>query len=332
MVISSTSNVYRKYRVIARIGEGGFSEVYKVQPLDAPKNSNIVYALKYCVVKNDNDAEINRKRFKQEIEVYKKIRSQRIAAYIDSYMDNREQYLVMEYVDGTNLRDLLKKNGKFIPKTAVYYTKQIAEGIAELHNCNIIHRDIKSNNIMVTKDRNVKIIDFGLALGEDSQRLTQASKVVGSVYYMAPELCVTNAQPSVRSDIYALGILLFELLTGTYPIKGREAHETLKMQRTHTVPNIMNMIEAPQALANVITKATAKDPMKRYASMWEMRNDLNTCLDTKRIYEKPLDIRKVKPKKTAHDILNSKKFLIPMITIILLIFVIGITLIAVYVH
>ncbi|UUD35365.1 serine/threonine protein kinase [Mycoplasmopsis caviae] len=332
MAIKPQSNIYKKYRILSTIGDGGFSQVYKVEPITDRSPIKKKYALKYSVNKNRNDEDITRRRFEQEIAIYKKLNTERVALYHDSFCDDYEQYLVMEFVEGQNLREIIKRNGKLTTTVAVNYAIQIAEGISELHNLGVIHRDIKSNNILITKDKNVKIIDLGLALDDESQRLTQENKVVGSVFYMAPEICLANSKPSVRSDIYALGILLFEMLTGSYPISGKDQQETLKLQRSANVPNLLNYINAPQALANVIIKATAKDPNKRYATMWDMRRDLSTCLDTKRVYEKPLDLRKVKPKNTIQEKVNSKKFIIASISVIALILLIGIILLAVYIR
>ncbi|WP_029608692.1 serine/threonine-protein kinase [Mycoplasma simbae] len=317
------SKVYEKYRIISNIGKGGFSDVYKVESLAEPGK---FYALKYFVIKGDTDKENTIKRFHQEIKLYKSINSQRIAKYVDSYTDEEEQFLVMEFVDGESLKTQISKSGKLLARTAVNYAMQIAEGMGELHNNKIIHRDIKSNNIMITKDRNVKIIDFGLALGEDSQRYTQDQKVIGSVYYMAPELCVASNKPTIKSDIYALGILLYEMLTGTYPFKGASAAETLQKQKKAELPNILKVIEIPQSLANVIYKATNKDPNKRHASMWELREDLQTSTHQSRYYEKPYDAKRDKPKRTLQDVINSKVFLYSSIITITLLLIIGIIL------
>lgn len=319
MAIKATSQVYKNYKILKRIGEGGFSEVYKVELANDPSPIKTVYALKYFIIKNENERESTLNRFKQEIDIMKRVNSKYFPKYIDSYFNDEEQYVVMEYVDGINLKDHVKRNGKLIPREAVLITEQICEAIHELHSCGIIHRDIKSNNIIVTKENEIKILDFGLSLAEDSQRFTQATKVVGSVYYMAPELCKTNNAPSVRSDIYALGILLFELLTGRYPIAGKEAVETLKKQITVPIPRLTNFIQAPQPLENVIIKATAKDPYKRYGSAWEMKMDLKSVFDPKRIYEKPLNVKNIKTKKSFSDVINNKKFLISSIVVVIVI-------------
>nr|WP_307913970.1 protein kinase [Mycoplasmopsis bovis] len=156
-------------------------------------------------------------------------------------------------------------------------------------------------------------------LDPDSQRFTQASKVVGSVYYMAPELCRSDNEPTKKTDIYAIGILLYEMLTGKYPIEGKKANETLTLQKTMPMPKLTDKIETSQALENVIIKATAKDPFFRYSSAWEMAEDLKTALSEKRIFEKPIDSKRMKTKKTFTEIVNSKGFLVAMLIIFSLI-------------
>ncbi|WP_029513378.1 serine/threonine protein kinase [Mycoplasmopsis primatum] len=315
MSIRADSRIFKKYKVLQKIGEGGFSEVYKVELLRSASAIKEIFALKYFVIKSDADRENTIKRFRQEASILEKVKSSHFPRYVDSYIANDEQFLVMEYVEGKNLREMIKRNGVIVPTKAINYMSQICTAIQELHSNNIIHRDIKSNNIIVTSSNDIKILDFGLSLDPNSQRYTQEQKVVGSVYYMAPELCRAHNQPTPKTDIYALGILLYEMLTGEYPIAGKVAHETIKLQKTAPMPKLTEKIQTSQALENVIIKATAKEPSQRYATAWEMSEDLKTSLSEKRVFEKALDAKKIKPKKTTTEIVNSKGFLIAMLTI-----------------
>ncbi|MGP1451800.1 MAG: serine/threonine-protein kinase [Metamycoplasmataceae bacterium] len=317
MIIRRDSKVFEKYKVISKIGVGGFSEVYKVEEKNDPNHKH--YALKYLKSDGDkNKNEIAIKRFIQEIDIYKNINSRSVIEYHDSFVSDTEQYLVTEFVPGTSIADHLKKEGRIIPKKAVMLAIQIAEGFQELHNNGITHRDLKSNNILINETYNIKIIDLGIALRKESQRYTRVNSVIGTPYYLAPELVDTKNKYRIshKVDIYALGILLYEMLVGEYPFNGSDAKATIKMHLHSQIPDIRQILNVPQALANVITKATAKDPMKRYNSMWEMARDLKTCLEEKRYYEKPLDLNKVKPKKTFADIVNSRAFLISSLVVI----------------
>ncbi|VEU77143.1 serine/threonine-protein kinase [Mycoplasmopsis columbina] len=326
--ILNDSKVYEKYKIVNKIGSGGFAQVYKIQERD--NTEDVFYALKYSVFPEKSDVETTKKRFAQEIKIYSKVHSSKVAKFIDAFIDEREQYIIMEYVEGTSLKDKLRE-GRLLPNVAVNYALQIAEGLSELHSSKIIHRDIKSNNIMITRDRNIKIIDFGLALDDNSERYTQEQKIVGSVYYMAPEICVDRSIPTFKSDIYALGILLYEMLTAEYPFKGSNAAETINKQKNAPLPDITKIVDIPQALANVIIKATAKDPEKRYKTIYEFSKDLKTSLNPNRVYEKPLDIRKIKEKKTFQDIINSKIFIYSAIGTIAAILILIIVLVAVLV-
>lgn len=322
MLPASTSKVYEKYKILSTLGNGGFSVVYKVQELNPPHE---IFALKYFQIKGNSDKENTIKRFKQEIEIYKKINSNMVAKFIEAYTDDEEQFLVMEYVEGDNLTQHIAKNGKLIPRTAIKYAMQIAEGLGELHNSKIIHRDVKSSNIIVTKDRNIKLIDFGLSLGDDSQRLTQDAKIIGSLYYLAPELCMSNNTPTIQSDIYALGIMVYEMLTGQYPFKGANPEETIRKQKFSQMPDIMKYIDL-QALANVIYKATNKLPEHRHQSMWEFREDIKTSASSERYYEKPYNAKKARAKKNIQDVINSKTFLYSCLIFLLLLLIIGVIL------
>ncbi|VEU75490.1 serine/threonine protein kinase [Mycoplasmopsis maculosa] len=330
MNIKINSRIYNKYKINKIIGNGGFSEVYKIENKFSFDSDDKFYALKYLVLKNENNKNGVINRFLQEIKIMKQVNSKFFPKYIDSYLDDEEQYLVMEYIEGRNISELLKRNGKFSTEAAVSYVSQACEAIHELHTLNIIHRDIKSSNILINKLNEIRILDFGLSLDPDSQRHTEETKVVGSVCYMAPELCTTNTSPSRKSDIYALGILLFELLTGIYPIQGKDAQETLKKQSSQLMPRVTDYTLVPTALENVIIKATAKDPEKRYKSAYEMKRDLDTSLDKSRIFEKPLNTKTYKSKKYLSEIINSKAFLITMVIISIILLIIGITLITVF--
>ncbi|UUM19244.1 serine/threonine-protein kinase [Mycoplasma sp. 1018B] len=320
--ILNDSNIYKKYKVITEIDSGGFSKVYKIQELD--DKSDTFYALKYAYNSETSNYEQNKKRFEQEIKIYKKIKSNYVARYIESFFDEKEQYIVMEFVDGVSLKNRLAE-GKINPKIVRNYAIQIAEGLQELHTCGIIHRDIKSNNIMITKDKNIKIIDFGLALTDESQRFTQETKLVGSIYYMAPEICVAKSVPTRQSDIYALGVLIYEMLTMEYPFKGATYEETINKHKFASLPNLAKILNIPQAMINIIIRATAKDPNKRYLSMTNLAKDLKTCLNIERYNEKPLDYKKIRIKKSFADILNSKKFL--WISLIITFFIMVLTII-----
>ncbi|WP_029906311.1 serine/threonine protein kinase [Mycoplasmopsis opalescens] len=337
MDIINNSNIYKKYRVIKLIGKGGFSSVYLIEPKDVNTKKPIQFALKYLRVENKENEEVTRNRFRQEIQVLKKIKSRGVVQYIDDYERHDEMYLIMEYVSGDSLRDVITSSGRLAPYKAIMFMKQICEAIHELHSLDIIHRDLKSSNILVTDNavngaKQIKIIDFGLSLEPDSQRYTRENSVIGTVLYLAPELTVKNGVPSKKTDIYALGILFYEMLTGKYPFRGETPLQTMQMQRKDKFPDITKIVDINYAVANIMYKACAKDPEKRYLSVYEMHRDLSSALDPKRAFEVPLDEQKIKPKKTRFSWIDSKWFLISSIVILALIMIAGIIAIFIYIR
>ncbi|ADE19718.1 serine/threonine-protein kinase [Mycoplasma crocodyli] len=323
----SWSNVYKKYKIIKSIGTGGMGSVYLVETLDGKKER---YALKY----RHNDTNMNNlARFKSELRLLKKIKSKNIPYIYDESIEGpNEHYFVMEYIEGKTLKEVIKENGRLNSRVAVTYAKQIAAGLGELHNCGIIHRDIKSENIIISNTQNVKIIDLGISLDEESQRYTKTNNVICSAYYNAPETIENKNNITKSIDVYALGIMLFEMLTGKYPYSGQTAAQTVIMHRNAEMPRIKELIEVPQSLENIIIKATAKDPNKRHKDMWEFRHDLDTCFRVERGIEDPLSLRTIKPKVKSSDIFNSKWFIIIALVVFLILLIVSIAIIFILVR
>lgn len=309
MNITKTSKIYEKYEIKSKIGGGGMGTVFLVHD----KATNEPFALKY---RHNDFNETNKKRFRNEKELLKKINSKRIPKLVDEYEDDKEQYYVMEYIEGITLYSKIKDNGQLDTKLAVNFAKQIAEAIGEVHSHGIIHRDIKSQNILVDKSQNIKLIDLGISIGEETQRLTKTNAVICSPYYAAPELSTKNAKITKAVDIYALGVVLYEMLIGNYPFEGERDDQTILMHRNSSFPRPRDHRNIPQALENVVLKATAKNAKDRYKDVWEFINDLKTVFKTERILENPISQKTGKPKKNLPDFINSNVFLIISISVI----------------
>ncbi|WP_426460989.1 serine/threonine-protein kinase [Mycoplasma hafezii] len=308
------STVYDKYELISIIGKGGMGIVYLVRDL---KNKQY-YALKY---RNNDLNNTNLSRFIAERKLLGRLNCKNIPKLFDYYEDEKEQYYVMEYIDGTTLHKKISDNGYLSTRQAVYYAKQIAEALGELHANGIIHRDIKSQNILVNVAHEVKVVDLGISLSKESQRLTKTNAVVCSPYYAAPELSIKSTKITKAVDIYALGIVLFEMIIGKYPFEGEVEAQTILMHRKNTFPDPRSFRDIQQALANVIIKATAKNPNDRYQDVWEFIDDLSTCLDKERFLEKPLSPKTLQTKKSIPDVINSNWFLVGAILFILAIII-----------
>ncbi len=308
-----------KYQVLREIGSGGMAKVY----LALNKETNQKVAIK-TLLTDPNMPLTNKNRFKEELRLAKYISSPYVVKFYEGSYNNDTQYLIMEYVEGKMLKDYIEEQGRLNVDEAVNFATQIAKGFAEIHAQNIIHRDLKTSNVMISTLGEVKIIDFGIAISDDSVRYTQTGRVIGSVHYMAPEI-VNQEDATPQTDVYALGIMLFEMLIGEPPFKGKDALETaLKHKKEEIKPVNQIFPSIPQALANVVAKATAKRKEDRYLSMRQLSQDLSTCLNQNRITEKKIELTSsnTSQKKDWKQIVNSKFFIIGAIAFLIILILI----------
>ncbi|MGL6125191.1 MAG: serine/threonine-protein kinase [Metamycoplasmataceae bacterium] len=308
-----------KYQILREIGSGGMAKVY----LAINQETNQKVAIK-TLLTDPNMPLTNKNRFKEELRLAKYISSPYVVKFYEGSYNSETQYLVMEYVEGKMLKDYIEEQGRLNVDEAVNFATQIAKGFAEIHAQNIIHRDLKTSNVMISTLGEVKIIDFGIAISDDSVRYTQTGRVIGSVHYMAPEI-VNQEGATPQTDVYALGIILFEMLIGEPPFNGKDALETaLKHKKEEIKPVNQIFPSIPQALANVVAKATAKKKEDRYLSMRQLAQDLSTCLNQNRIMEQKIDLdsSNTRNKKDWKEIVNSKIFLVASIGFLVLIILI----------
>ena len=201
--------------------------------------------------------------------------------------DDGLYYIVMEYVEGKTLKQLLKKRGSLTISEAIDIMLQITDGIAHAHDSYIIHRDLKPQNIMIQDDGQIKITDFGIAMALNSTQLTQTNSVMGSVHYLPPEQA-SGKGSTIKSDIYSIGIIFYELLTGSLPFRGDNAVEIALKHMKEPLPSLMKEDSStPQSIQNIILRSTAKNPKNRYNNANEMHRDLLTALDDERMDEEP---------------------------------------------
>ena len=292
------------FRIIKKIGEGGMALIYLV--LD--KRNNEKYAIK-ILNSSKKDSHADKKRFEQEIKLTRKINSNKVIKVYDFQWNEDIQYILMEYVEGKTLSEYLKSKKRLTLEEVVDISMQIAEGFMAIHKINIVHRDIKPSNIIIISDGNIKIIDFGIAITNDSTRLTREDSIIASPHYLAPELA-EREKPSILSDIYSLGILMFEMITGNTPYKDNSPALIIQMHKNNDVPHVNKIFKnIPQSLANVIIKATARNKMLRHKNMEELHKDLSTSLDSSRGFEKEFSLVE-KRRKTIFEIINSKIFIL----------------------
>lgn len=228
------------------------------------------------------------RRFQREALSASNLYHPNIVQIYDFDSEDGQYYIVMEYVEGKTLKQLLKRRGSLTITEVIDIMSQVTDGMAHAHDSYIIHRDIKPQNIMILDNGMIKITDFGIAMALNSTQLTQTNSVMGSVHYLPPEQAAGKGS-TIRSDIYSMGILMYELLTGQVPYKGDNAVEIALKHLKEPLPSIRKILpEIPQSIENIILKATAKNPQNRYKDAREMHQDIITALDESRINEPKL--------------------------------------------
>jgi len=292
-----------RYRLVELIGEGGMALVYKAECSLLCR----MVAIKILRPQYANDIEFV-ERFRREARSAASLSHPNVVNIYDVGQEDGIDYIVMEYISGGNLKDIIRREAPFSIRRALDYTKQIAEALNHAHERNIIHRDIKPHNILVTSDGQIKVTDFGIARAISASSFTQTGIVVGSVQYASPEQ-VKGGIVGPQSDLYSLGCVLYEMLTGTIPFKGDTSisialqHLQEKLTRVRDIrPDI------PVSVENIINKAMAKDLTERYPSALAMIKDIDLALnrfsretnltddDLPTQMWKPVDIEEEKPK------------------------------------
>ena len=275
------SRIGNRYIVRKSIGEGGMADVYLAY--DAILKREV--AIK--VLRGElNEDPINLQRFQREASAITNLSHPNIVEVYDVGETNKKNYIVMEYVPGKTLKQLIKQRGAINTTEAINIMKQLVSATAHAHHNDIIHRDIKSQNVLIKDDGTVKLSDFGIAsTGDSNQQLTQTDTVMGSVHYLAPELA-RGKPATVQSDIYSLGIVFFEMLTGDVPFHADTAVQIALKHMHDDIPSVRAFNpNIPQSVENIILRATAKEPEQRYGSADSMYDDLITCLDFSRSHE-----------------------------------------------
>ncbi len=281
--------IANRYEVFQHIGQGGMADVFLA--VDTILNRQV--AIKILRSDLSTDA-VSVLRFEREAQAATALAHPNIVEIYDVGEYKGHHYIVMEYVAGRTLKKVIQQRGPLLKEEAIDIMKQLCSAVGEAHRRGIIHRDLKPQNVIIKSDGTAKILDFGIALAKGSMQLTQANNVMGSVHYLAPELA--KGQPATpQSDIYALGIVLYEMLSGDVPFKADSAVQVALMQMRDELKDVRTINpEIPQSLDNIIIRATAKDPGQRYRSCEEMLEDLKTCLRPERQSEAKLYVAKAK--------------------------------------
>lgn len=266
-----------RYEIIRSLGEGGMANVYLAHDLILDRDVSV--KLLRLDLRDDPHT---KRRFQREALAATQLSDPHIVGVYDVGEEHGLQYLVMEYVKGTDLKEYISAHFPIPFHQVIEIMEQILSAVEEAHQHGIIHRDLKPQNVLIDDQKRVKITDFGIAVAASENSLTQTNTVMGSVHYLSPE----QARGSIatpQSDVYSLGIILYELLTGKVPFEGETAVSIALKHFRDEIPSVRQFNEdIPQALENVVLKATAKRPDERYQSAKEMADDLSTALSPSR--------------------------------------------------
>ena len=285
-MIAKGQKINDRYEIEKLIGEGGMANVYLARDTILDRR----VAVK--VLRGDlaGDEKFVR-RFQREALSASSLSHPNIVEIYDVGEDEGNFYIVMEYIEGKTLKQLIKKRGVLSLSETMDIMLQLLDALASAHDSYIIHRDIKPQNIMIKDSGLVKITDFGIAVALNSTELTQTNSVMGSVHYLPPEQA-SGKGSTIRSDIYSLGILMFEMLTGKVPFNGDSAVEIALKHMKDPLPSVREINPVvPQSVENIILKAAAKNPKNRYHDVRQMAEDIKTCLDEERQNEEKITFK-----------------------------------------
>jgi serine/threonine protein kinase len=259
-----------RYKIIEELGKGGMGKVYRV--FDQKLNEEVALKLIKPDIASDKKTI---ERFKNELKLARKISHKNVGRMYEFLEDKDTHFITMEYISGQDLKGLIRQTGQLTVGKAISIAKQICDGLSEAHSLGIVHRDLKPNNIMIDRDGNAKIMDFGIARALKGKSITGSGVSIGTPQYMSPEQ-VEGKDVDQRSDIYSLGIILYEMLTDRVPFEG-DAHLIVGVkQKTETPKDPKEINERiPDNLNHLILKCLEKDRENRYQNAVDIRSDLD---------------------------------------------------------
>ena len=283
-----------RYVLVEQIGIGGMAIVYRA----IDRNTGHSVAVKVLKPEFNRDAEFV-SRFQREAEAASKMTHHNIVNLLDVGMDGENRYLIMEYVKGQTLKEVIQEKGRLSAPVAVQITIRILSALQHAHQNGIIHRDIKPQNILVHADGHIKVADFGIARMANSSTLTRGDSVMGSVHYFSPEQAQGKGT-DVTSDLYSVAVTLYEMLTGRVPFDG-DSPVAIAMQHLHAAPEPIRRYapEVPEAICHVCMKAMEKDPAYRYRSAREMASELRMALEGRISEMQPRLVENLTPAQPA---------------------------------
>jgi tRNA A-37 threonylcarbamoyl transferase component Bud32/ribosomal protein L40E len=296
-----------RYEVVEELGKGGMGIVYKV----FDKKIKEIVALKLIKPEIDSDAKMI-DRFRNEIKLARKISHRNVCRMYDLGEEGESHFITMEYVPGENLKSFIRRSEKLTIGKAISIANQVSEGLSEAHSLGVVHRDLKPQNIMIDKKGNARIMDYGLARSLQTEGITGTGFIIGTPEYMSPEQ-VDGQETDQRTDIYALGVILYEMVTGSLPFKG-ETPLSIAVKHKTDIPRNPREIDSqiPEALSHLILKCMEKGKEKRYQTADELRSELKNIEKGISTAERIVPERKPPVSKGRAEAFFNKKLLVPV--------------------
>lgn len=291
------NNMKQKYKIKEVIATGGMATIYKAEQVSLSRT--VIIKKLHPHLASDNDLV---KRFEREAKTLGKLNHKNIVEIIDYYKSKGDYYIVLEYVEGKSLKELVNELGALPLDIANFIVYEIASGLKVAHTHGILHRDIKPANIMVSNEGTVKISDFGLALSLESADLTEPGATIGTPAYLPPEL-IKGKKASPRSDFYSLGILYYEILTGENPFQAENRFKIINRILYDRFPPLkIDNTPERRSVAKIIAKMTGHEPTTRYGNVDSLLKDLSSCQKASqeslsRFLINPVEIERVQQKE-----------------------------------
>jgi len=308
----TTGSVFAgRYQIIEVLGKGGMGKVYRA--LDKKLNEEVALKLVKPEIASDKKT---LERFSNELKIARKIAHKNVGRMYELMEEKGTHFITMEYVPGEDLKSFIKRAGPLSAGKTTFIARQVCEGLAEAHELGVVHRDLKPQNIMIDKEGNSRIMDFGIARSLKAKGITDAGVMIGTPEYMSPEQ-VDAKETDQRSDIYSLGVILYEMVTGRVPFEGDTPLSVAVKQKTETPqdPRKLNS-QIPVDLSNVILRCLEKNKEKRYQSAGELRSELINIEKGIPTTERVVSERKPTTAREITVTIGLKKLLVPTLVVV----------------
>lgn len=311
--LAAGSTFAQRYQIIEELGKGGMGKVYKA--FDKEVNEKVALKLIKPEIAADQKTI---ERFRNELRLARKIVQKNVGRMYDIGKEEESYFITMEYVSGQDLKGLIKQTGQLAVGTSLSIAKQICQGLSEAHKLGVVHRDLKPGNIMIDTEGNVRIMDFGIARSIKGKGITDAGVMIGTPEYMSPEQ-VDGRDPDQRSDIYSLGIIMYEMMTGRVPFEGDTPLSVAVKHKTEPPPDPIKFnSQIPEDLSRVILKCLEKDKQKRYQNADEVLNELSMIEKGIPTAERIIPERKPITSKEITVTFGLKKLIIPVLAVVVI--------------